>query len=326
LPESYGTKKLLLAARDPNWLYAHWDLTREQQQNYNAQSCDNHLVLRIFVDATGGEPLTHVHLHADSDHWFVHIPYAGTKYQAELGFFSRDGAWQSISTSGTAITPPDAPSKDISALFATIPLSLPLAQLKELARATTRENIPLSEVLQQLQLYSQENGGGGQWTPEREEALAELIALDASRHVWVDSFGLAEAVRRQLPENISSEAAAQFSAPVPAGISSETRLPAAVRSFWFNVNAELVIYGATEPDARVTIAGRSVKLRPDGSFSFRYSLPDGQYQLSASAVSADATDGRSVQLKFARHTDYHGDVGRHPQDPTLRPPPVTDKL
>src|SRR5205823_14954280 len=30
LPESYGTKRLLLAARDPRWLYAHWDLTREQ--------------------------------------------------------------------------------------------------------------------------------------------------------------------------------------------------------------------------------------------------------------------------------------------------------
>src|SRR5438094_6482773 len=30
LPEAYGTEKLLVAARDPHWLYAHWDLTREQ--------------------------------------------------------------------------------------------------------------------------------------------------------------------------------------------------------------------------------------------------------------------------------------------------------
>ena len=27
LPESYGTKKLFLTARDPHWLYANWDLT-----------------------------------------------------------------------------------------------------------------------------------------------------------------------------------------------------------------------------------------------------------------------------------------------------------
>ncbi len=30
LPEAYGTKKLLLIARDPHWLYAHWDFTNEQ--------------------------------------------------------------------------------------------------------------------------------------------------------------------------------------------------------------------------------------------------------------------------------------------------------
>ena len=49
LPESYGTKKLFLTARDPHWLYAHWDLTREQQNELNAESTDGHLILRIFT-------------------------------------------------------------------------------------------------------------------------------------------------------------------------------------------------------------------------------------------------------------------------------------
>src|ERR1035438_6275088 len=35
LPEAYGTKKLFLTARDPHWLYAHWDLTREQQASFS---------------------------------------------------------------------------------------------------------------------------------------------------------------------------------------------------------------------------------------------------------------------------------------------------
>src|SRR5215471_3490032 len=38
LPEAYGTKQLLLTARDPHWLYAHWDLSREQQLKYNSLS------------------------------------------------------------------------------------------------------------------------------------------------------------------------------------------------------------------------------------------------------------------------------------------------
>ncbi|HXE42117.1 MAG TPA: hypothetical protein VN516_03745, partial [Candidatus Baltobacteraceae bacterium] len=90
--------------------------------------------------------------------------------------------------------------------------------------------------------------------------------------------------------------------------------------FWFNVNAELIIYGATEPNAKVTLGGNQIKLRPDGSFSYRFSLPDGKYDLPAVAVSADGTDARAAELKFTRETEYRGDVGAHPQDPSLKPP------
>src|SRR5882672_8296561 len=35
LPESYGTQQVLVTARDPHWLYVHWDLSREQLRDYN---------------------------------------------------------------------------------------------------------------------------------------------------------------------------------------------------------------------------------------------------------------------------------------------------
>ncbi len=66
----------------------------------------------------------------------------------------------------------------------------------------------------------------------------------------------------------------------------------AAKGFWFNVNAELIIYGATEPNAKVTLGGHEIKLRSDGTFSFRFALPDGKYDLPAVAVSADG-DGRT---------------------------------
>jgi hypothetical protein len=95
------------------------------------------------------------------------------------------------------------------------------------------------------------------------------------------------------------------------------------RGFWFNVNAELIIYGATEPDAKVTIGDRQIKLRPDGSFSFRFALPDGEYSLPAAAHSADGEETRQAHLKFGRSTAYQGEVGAHPQDKRLQPPRVT---
>jgi hypothetical protein len=92
------------------------------------------------------------------------------------------------------------------------------------------------------------------------------------------------------------------------------------KGFWFNVNAELIIYGATEPNAQVTIGGRVIQLRPDGTFSYRFALPDGNYPLPATATSADGTDSRTAALRFSRSTEYRGEVGRHPQDPKLKAP------
>jgi hypothetical protein len=97
-------------------------------------------------------------------------------------------------------------------------------------------------------------------------------------------------------------------------------VPPPAKSFWFNVNAELIVYGATEPGAKVTLGGHEIKLRPDGTFSYRFALPDGQYDLPAVAVSADGTDGRAADLKFSRETQYLGEVGAHPQDPSLKAP------
>jgi hypothetical protein len=147
LPEAYGTRQLLLTARDPHWLYAHWDLTREQQKKYNGLSTDKHLVLRIFVDEVGEHPFAQVHVHPESTHWFVYVAEAGAKYVAELGYYKNGGRWTGISTSGATLTPPDAMSEDTTAQFATIPIDVPFSRLIELARTAVRESIPLAEVL-----------------------------------------------------------------------------------------------------------------------------------------------------------------------------------
>jgi hypothetical protein len=89
--------------------------------------------------------------------------------------------------------------------------------------------------------------------------------------------------------------------------------------FWFNVNAELVLYGATDPGASATIGGRPVPLRPDGTFTCRCSLPDGQHAVTLSAMSAEG-ELRQATLTFSRATDYQGEVGPAAQDPLLKPP------
>jgi hypothetical protein len=55
----------------------------------------------------------------------------------------------------------------------------------------------------------------------------------------------------------------------------------------------MMAYGATEPDARLTVQGEPVALRPDGTFSLHFALPDGTQVIP---VRAESADGGAVHL------------------------------
>jgi hypothetical protein len=76
------------------------------------------------------------------------------------------------------------------------------------------------------------------------------------------------------------------------------------RKFWLVVNTELIVYGATEPDAKVTIQGRPLKLRSDGTFSVRFALPDSKQVIPVEAISADGSESRTITPIVTKETKY----------------------
>ena len=74
------------------------------------------------------------------------------------------------------------------------------------------------------------------------------------------------------------------------------------RSFWMKVDCELIVYGATEPDAKVTVQGIPIKLRTDGTFTLRYYLPDGKQVIPVKAASADKLEERTITPTVIRET------------------------
>lgn len=93
--------------------------------------------------------------------------------------------------------------------------------------------------------------------------------------------------------------------PVMAAPLSSSALvppPEKNRKFWFQLDAELIVYGATEPTAKVTLQGEPVKLRPDGTFTMRFSLPDGRQIIPAVAHSINGVDERTIVLAVERNT------------------------
>lgn len=75
------------------------------------------------------------------------------------------------------------------------------------------------------------------------------------------------------------------------------------RGFWFVLDCELIVTGATEPDASVLMNGRPVRLRPDGTFTLRYALPDGKLVLDAQAFSSDGIEERQIRPTVERRTE-----------------------
>lgn len=74
------------------------------------------------------------------------------------------------------------------------------------------------------------------------------------------------------------------------------------RKFWLVVDCELIVYGATEPDAKVTVQDKEIKLRPDGTFSLRFALPDGEQVIPVKAVSSDKIEERTITPIVSRQT------------------------
>jgi hypothetical protein len=86
--------------------------------------------------------------------------------------------------------------------------------------------------------------------------------------------------------------------------------------FGLEVDAELIIYGQTRSDARVTLTGQPVKLRPDGSFTVRKSLPDRRQVLPVVASSGDGVEQRTIILAIERNTKVMEPLTREQYDPT----------
>ncbi|HOX56098.1 MAG TPA: DUF4912 domain-containing protein [Candidatus Paceibacterota bacterium] len=294
LPISYGTGKLLLAPLDPHGLYAQWDLTPQQQRRYNALSTDRHLVVRVYSGPLTEQPFTEVHVHPESRHWFIHVPHPASSYVAQLGYYRPEHQWVVVATSTPAATLPGSVSADQTVRFATIPAHVRLTRLAALAHQTVIPDPPPRAAA-------------------RERALAELVALNAGQHDAMSS--------AQAGQEVSAAQAGPLEGKAESPSSPWGGAEQPLAGFWFNVNADLVVYGATEPDATVTIGGRPVSLRPDGSFSCRFALPDGEHSVTVSAMSARG-ELRQAELHVSRRTNYRGESGAAPQDPSLDPPPA----
>ncbi len=121
-----------------------------------------------------------------------------------------------------------------------------------------------------------------------DETFREIYRASGGFNVGASSGEIRQAMSKRLLEELSSGAVSSLSSPV------KKEMPARGKDFWLVVNTELIVYGATEPDARLTVQGKEVKLRPDGTFTLRFALPDGEQNIPVHAVNHDGDMERTI--------------------------------
>jgi hypothetical protein len=82
-----------------------------------------------------------------------------------------------------------------------------------------------------------------------------------------------------------------------------------------HLNAEVIFYGGTHPDAKVTVDGKEIMIRPDGTFRYHFVLPDGAFEIPVVATSPDGAETRRGVLRFERSTTREGDIASTTQPP-----------
>lgn len=303
LPSGYGDSRIVLMPRDPQWAYCYWDVPNEHKEELRRQG-GQQLALRIY-------DITDINLNSQAAHnvqeylcdemareWYIPIPVSDRDYTVDIGYRCADGRWLVLARSTSVRIPPVYPSDWIEDNFITVDWE------EDLQAKTVYNLVPPSK----KQALSGTQGTQGTQSNEIYEQIFGMTESTEAMRIAGSLFGSMQQVPEQAVSSyIFPSGVGMWALPTASGINMSgagfaSAPPARPRKFWLVADAELIVYGATEPDATVTIGGRPIKLNPDGTFRFQMSFQDGVIDYPIVAVAADGEQTRSVHMNFERQT------------------------
>ncbi len=282
---SEASTRVVFLPRDPQWAYVFWEISdsdRRQAQSEGAAF----LCLRL-ADVTGLEngsshphTLQEVPVDSHSTEWYLPVPLCDRDYRVELGY-KTESKWISLAFSSVARVPALHPSDQILDQF--VPFSLeatptaaPVQPMSTPGPHPEPTDSKLHERLyQSATTHFRSRRVGSEILHERDSMGSDQRGLnDSGVGLWAsgrNESGLGGVAPRQ-------------------------------RSFWLVADAELIVYGATDPSARLTIGKEDVPLSSDGTFRIQVPFRDGEQVYAIEATAADGEQKRNITLNFERVT------------------------
>ncbi len=350
LPRSYGEENIFVIAQEPHWLFCYWDYTL-------TEGIEGAVFLR-HGRVGSDRPEAEVPVPAETNSWYLSVRDADADYYVELGHYN-GGHWKTLTRSGSVLTPRDTLAGFGEPVFANMPFHATFQQLVEKLRGEMREGESLAEALSRLQGRGDFPIGrlspaqrialdrlldtelGSLTSGELARYLGSPGASLFSGGFLPSSWGAAAASWAQAPGGFSSgflagalglagaswtgagasfaQALGSWSSAALGGMSSGLSSWSRPRGFFMHLNAEVIFYGGTHPDAKVTVDGKEIMIRPDGTFRYHFVLPDGEFEIPIVATSPDGVETRRAVLRFERASAREGEVGATAQPPLGEP-------
>jgi uncharacterized protein len=314
LPSGYGDSRIVLLPRDPQWAYTYWDVPNEHKEELRRQG-GQQLALRIY-------DVTDINIEYQSPHsiqeypadelareWYLPVPVSDRDYVIDIGYRTPDGRWLVLARSSRVHIPPVYPSDWIEDVFITVNFE------EDLRGKTQYELVPPAKKIAATangNAVANTNTNGNPIYDQIFDLAESAEVLRVAGSIFGSQHQVAGGVQ-PISSYIFPSGAGMWAVPNVSGLTasgvgmsgvglSSGDVPVRPRQFWLIADAELIVYGATEPDATVTIGGRPIKLNPDGTFRFQMSFQDGLIDYPILAVAADGEQTRSIQMKFNRET------------------------
>lgn len=260
LPGGYGRDRIVCMVRDPYWLHAYWELTRQAVARAEAALGQEwhgaRPILRLLdvtcndVSSAAEKTVRDIDIHGGVNNWYIEVQNPPRSYRVDIGYLSKSGQFYVLARSNVVSTP----------------------------------RAGMSDVLDE------------NWADIDQAKADRIYAMSGGFDPTASSLELKQLFEERLRRPMGSPAVTSFG--------SGAFQFGKARQFWFQLDAELIVYGATEPNAKVTLQGEPVKLRPDGTFTMRFSLPDSRQIIPAVAASADGVEERTIVLAVERNTKH----------------------
>jgi len=262
IPELYGDDKIVVLPRDPHWVFVYWDLSGEKLKKISGE----------FLP--GKQETSKLVLRV--------ITVAGKREKISSNAVIKDAEVPSVARSWY-LNLDDNRKKYILELgvkardgkFVVLLVSKPFT-------------LPVGKIA---------DAEGKEWMSVSER-YGKLLRLSGIDRMNVSSLEIVKflAKRWELLQIVSPGIFSGISSPRRRLINEKSR------KFWLIADAELIVYGATDPAASLYINKNKHELNPDGTFSLRSSFPDGSQEYLIKAVSGDKIEERKITITVERKT------------------------